>query len=91
MHTEALSAILGRPVVYHHRTHDAHRAVLLATGASAMVANLLRGLDRLFREGILAETTTTVAALTGRAARSAVDWLRENAALFQPSGAAAAR
>lgn len=88
---EALSAILGRPVVYHHRTHDAHRAVLLASGASAMVADLLLGLDRLFREGILAETTTTVAELTGRAARSAVDWLRENAALFQPSGAAAAR
>lgn len=82
---EELSSILGRTVSYHHRTHAEHREYLVASGVNEMVADLLLGLDRIFREGVLAETTTTVPELTGKNARSVADWLLENAAGFRPS------
>ncbi|SDA35969.1 NAD(P)H-binding protein [Sphingomonas sp. NFR15] len=75
---EELSHLLDRAVTYQHRSVADHRRLLVDTGASEMVADLLLGLDRIFREGILAETTTTVDDLLGRPARSASDWLEEH-------------
>jgi uncharacterized protein YbjT (DUF2867 family) len=78
-----LSRLLGREVTYTDRTPEEQRAALLATGMSDFVADLLLGLDQVFRESVLAETTSTVAALTGHAPRSVTDWLAENIALFR--------
>lgn len=80
---QELSHLLGRPVVYNDRSPTEHRAALLADGLSPLVADLLLGLDRLFRESALAETTSTFEKLTGRPPRSLSDWLRENIAVFQ--------
>lgn len=35
---------------YQHRTPSEHRKVLISSGASDLVADLLLGIDRLFRE-----------------------------------------
>jgi len=75
---EELSKLLDRPVTYQHRTRAEQRALLIASGSSEMVTDLLLGLDRIFREGVLAETTTTVSDLLGRPARSVVQWLTDN-------------
>lgn len=82
---EELSRILGRPVTYERRSHAEHREVLLSSGVSEMVADLLLGLDRIFKEGVLAETTTTVFDLTGKEARSAAAWLFDNRADYGAS------
>lgn len=79
-----LSTLLERPIVYQHRSREAHRKALLASGVSEMVADLLLGLDSIFRENVLAETTNTVTELTGQKGRSPTDWLRENVAGFKP-------
>ncbi len=78
-----LSRLLGRAVAYQHRQPEQHRAWLLAAGVDAMMADLLLGLDKVFRESALAETTSTVAELTGRAPRSPADWLADNLARFR--------
>jgi NAD(P)H dehydrogenase (quinone) len=75
---DALSHLLGRTVIYHHRTVAEHRTLLIGSGLSEMVADLLLGLDRIFREEILAETTTTVTDLLGRPPRTVAAWLTEN-------------
>jgi len=80
---EELSRLLGRTVEYRQRTIDAHRAILLASGVSEMVAELLLGLDRLFAESVLNETTNTISDLTGRKARPVSAWLSDNLALFR--------
>jgi len=80
---DELSHLLGRPVVYHHRSPAEHREALLADGQPALVADLLVGLDLLFSESALAESTSTVEKLTGQPPRSLSDWLRENIAIFQ--------
>lgn len=80
---EELSRLLGKPVTYRHRSPDEHRAVLIQSGLSDLVADVLLGIDRLFRDSVLAETTATVADLTGRAPRSVGDWLRENVQRFR--------
>ncbi|WP_404334749.1 NmrA family NAD(P)-binding protein [Sphingomonas sp. MMS12-HWE2-04] len=80
---ERLSQMLGRNIVYQHRTPTEHRAVLIDAGASEMVADLALGLDRLFRDSVLAETTETVSELTGKQPRSVADWLSDNLSLFQ--------
>lgn len=77
-----LSRLLDRPVTYARRTRAEHREVLVSSGVSEMVADLLLGLDRIFREDVLAETTTTVTDLTGKEARSAADWLFDNRGAF---------
>jgi uncharacterized protein YbjT (DUF2867 family) len=66
---EELSTLLGHPVVYQHRT--------------PFVADLLLGLDQMFRESTLAETTSTVEELTGRKPRSLREWLSENIDVFR--------
>lgn len=78
-----LSHILGRSVTYHHRTPDEQRAVLTEAGISELVADVLLGIDRLFRESVLAETTATFEDLTGKAPRSVGAWLSENIAAFR--------
>lgn len=82
---DELSRLLGRPVSYARRTRDEHRAILVASGLTEMVADLLLGLDRIFREGVLAETTATVTDLTGRKPRSVADWLLQNQGAFGPT------
>lgn len=80
---EELSRLLGHAVAYRHRSPAEHRAVLIAAGASEMVADLLLGLDRLFHSSVLAETTSTFTDLTGRQPRPVATWLRDNIAAFQ--------
>jgi uncharacterized protein YbjT (DUF2867 family) len=87
---EELSQLLGRPVTYAQRTRAEHREILVASGVSEMVADLLLGLDRIFRDGVLAETTKTVSDLTGKDARPVSGWLSDNRAAFGPSAEAAA-
>ncbi|WP_338641792.1 NmrA family NAD(P)-binding protein [Burkholderia pyrrocinia] len=82
---EELSRRLGKTVIYQHRSPDEQRDVLINSGASDLVADLLLGIDRLFRESVLAETTATVADLTGKAPRSVATWLGDNISAFQSS------
>lgn len=78
-----LSRLISRPVTYQPRTEQEHRAVLIASGVSEMVADLLLGLDRIFRDGVLAETTNTVTDLTGKKPRSVFEWLTDHLPSFE--------
>jgi NAD(P)H dehydrogenase (quinone) len=80
---EELSKLLGRTVTYQQRNPAEQREKLLASGLNEFVADLLLGLDRLFYQSALAETTSTVEELTGHATRSVAGWLRENISKFQ--------
>jgi uncharacterized protein YbjT (DUF2867 family) len=80
---DELSRLLGKTIVYQHRTPDDHRKVLIGSGVSELVADVLLGIDRLFRESVLAETTATFTDLTGKAPRSVGAWLSENIVAFQ--------
>jgi uncharacterized protein YbjT (DUF2867 family) len=80
---DELSGLLGRAVTYQHRSPAEQREKLLASGLSEFVADLLLGLDRVFYESVLAETTSTVRELTGHAPRPVADWLGDNISLFQ--------
>lgn len=86
---KTLSRLLGHDVQYEHRSRQQQRAVLIRSGVSEMVADLLLGLDRLFEESVLAETTGTFSDLTGREPRSVQAWLAENISLFSPRGGGA--
>jgi NAD(P)H dehydrogenase (quinone) len=80
---EEISKLLGRTVTYQQRSAAEQREKLLASGLNEFVADLLVGLDRLFHDSALAETTSTVENLTGHAPRSAVGWLSENISKFR--------
>src|SRR3984893_9789647 len=80
---EQLSSLLGHPVVYNHRSTEEQRATLLADGLPPLVADLLVGLDQMFRESALEETTSTVEALTGKSPRTLPQWLAENIEIFR--------
>ncbi len=80
---EQLSTLLGQPVAYNHRSPEEQRAALLADGLPPLVADLLVGLDQVFRESVLAETTSTVEALTGKPPRTLQQWLVENIEIFR--------
>jgi NAD(P)H dehydrogenase (quinone) len=80
---DELSGLLGRAVTYQHRSPAEQREKLLASGLSEFVADLLLGLDRVFYESVLAETTSTVRELTGHAPRPVTDWLGDNISLFR--------
>jgi NAD(P)H dehydrogenase (quinone) len=80
---EQLSNLLGHPVVYNHRSDEEQRARLLAEGLPPLVADLLVGLDQVFRESVLGETTSTVEALTGKPPRTLQQWLVENTEIFR--------
>jgi len=77
-----LSLLLGRRVTYGERSPEEQRSALVDAGTSEFVAELLLGLDQVFRESALAETTTTVQELTGHPPRTLPQWLQENLALF---------
>jgi NAD(P)H dehydrogenase (quinone) len=80
---DQLSSLLGHPVVYNHRSPEEQRAALLAEGLSPLVADLLAGLDQMFRESSLGETTSTVETLTGKPPRTLAQWLAENVEIFR--------
>ncbi len=80
---EHLSTLLGQPVAYVNRSPEEQRAALSADGLAPMVADLLVGLDQMFRESVLAETTSTVEALTGKPPRTLQQWLVENVGIFR--------
>jgi NAD(P)H dehydrogenase (quinone) len=80
---DEISGLLGRTVTYQHRSPAEQREKLLGSGLNEFVADLLLGLDRIFHESTLAETTSTVRELTGHAPRPVTDWLSDNIALFQ--------
>jgi uncharacterized protein YbjT (DUF2867 family) len=80
---EHLSTLLGQPVAYNHRSPEEQRAALLADGLPPLVADLLIGLDQVFRESVLGETTSTVEALTGKPPRTLQQWLVENIEIFR--------
>ncbi len=82
---EQLSSLLSHPVVYKHRSPEEQRAALLADGLPLLVADLLVGLDQVFRESVLGETTSTVEALTGKPPRTLPQWLAENIDMFRNS------
>lgn len=77
-----MSRCFGRSVTYHHRSPAAQRALLLDSGLTEFVADLLVGLDQTVYESVLAETTSTVQMLTRHAPRTLPDWLAQNVALF---------
>jgi NAD(P)H dehydrogenase (quinone) len=79
---EALSGLLGRPIIYNHCSPEERRSALLAGGKPPLVADLLVGLDQVFRESVLGETTLTVQELTGEAPRPLEAWLAENISAF---------
>jgi NAD(P)H dehydrogenase (quinone) len=80
---EQLSTLLGQPVAYNDRSPEEQRAALLADGLPPLVADLLVGLDQVFRESVLGETTSTVEALTGKPPRTLQQWLAENIEIFR--------
>jgi uncharacterized protein YbjT (DUF2867 family) len=80
---DELARLLGHPVAYVNRSPQAQREALLAEGLPPFVAELLLGLDHLYSESVLAETTSTVEELTGRAPRSLTQWLTDNISAFQ--------
>jgi len=80
---DQLSSLLGHPIVYNHRSPEEQRAALLADGLPPLVADLLVGLDQVFRESVLGETTSTVEALTGKPPRTLQQWLVENTEIFR--------
>lgn len=79
---EALSLELGHNVHYGRRSPAEHRDILIRSGVTEMAADLRLGLDRLFAESVLAETTTTVFDLIGKQPRSVASWLSDNVSLF---------
>lgn len=82
---EELSRLLGHTVTYTERSPAEQYAALLADGLSPFVADLLVGLDRVFRDSVLTEHTFTVEDLCGTPPRSLSDWLRENLDVFRRS------
>jgi NAD(P)H dehydrogenase (quinone) len=82
---DELSRLLGRKVIYEHRTLAAQRERLLSSGLNEFDADLLLGLDKVFRASALAETTSTVEELTGHAPRAVPAWLAENLDVFRTS------
>lgn len=80
---EEISKLLGRTITYQQRSPAEQREKLLASGLNEFVADLLLGLDRLFYESSLAETTSTIETLTGHAPRPVTGWLSENISKFR--------
>jgi NAD(P)H dehydrogenase (quinone) len=80
---DELSNLLGHPVVYINRSPAEERAALLASGLTPFVADLLVGLDQMFRESVLGETTSTVEELTGKPPGTLAQWLAENIEAFR--------
>jgi NAD(P)H dehydrogenase (quinone) len=80
---EELARLLGHAVTYVDRSPAEQREALLGAGLSPLVADVLVGLDQMFRESVIAETTSTVEELTGEAPRSLTEWLTDNLDAFR--------
>jgi NAD(P)H dehydrogenase (quinone) len=80
---DELSNLLGHAVVYRSRSPNEERAALLAAGLPPFVTDLLVGLEQMFRDSGLGETTSTVEELTGRPPRRLQQWLVENIDVFR--------
>jgi NAD(P)H dehydrogenase (quinone) len=80
---EELSRLLGHPVVYINRSLEEERAALLASGLPPFFADLIAGLEQMFRDSAIGETTSTVEELTGKPPRALPQWLAENIAVFR--------
>jgi NAD(P)H dehydrogenase (quinone) len=80
---EELSNMLGHSVVYICRSLEDERAALLVSGLTPFVAGLLVGLDQMFRESVLGETTSTCEELTGEPPGTLSQWLAENIEVFR--------
>jgi NAD(P)H dehydrogenase (quinone) len=78
-----LSRQLGRQVNYAPRTPDEHRAVLVESGMPRARADILVGLDRLFHDSALADTTATVEDLLGHPPMTVPDWLTGHLELYR--------
>lgn len=78
-----LARLLGHSVTYVDRSPAEQREALLGAGLSPLVADVLVGLDQMFRESVIAETTATVEELTGKAPRSLAEWLTDNLDVFR--------
>lgn len=80
---EAVSRLLGRKVTYLQRTLAEQRALVAAASLPPFVVDLIVGLDQVFRDSAIGETTSTFKELTGKAPRSLTAWLTEHIAAFQ--------
>ena len=77
-----LSAAVGTHVEYHARTEAQQRTVLESTGLSALMVDVLIGVDDITRDNVYAVPSPTVYDLTGHAPRSVKDWVNEHVSLF---------
>ena len=80
-----LSAVLGRPVEYIDVPDDQARSNLLAAGLPDWLVTNLVTLFGLIRQGVMAETTDTVQAVTGRPPRGFFQFATETASYFSAS------
>lgn len=79
---EILGTTLGRTLTFEPTPFDEARAQMLADGRpQALVDALLTSAERRPRSDLV---TTTVAELTGRPARTFLDWAGQNAGAFSP-------
>lgn len=79
---EAISRLLGRKVAYEHRAPDVQKQTLLDAGLTEMAAEISVGLDRIFHDSAMSETTNTYYDITGKEPKSVDDWLKRNIAHF---------
>ena len=77
-----LSAAVGTRVEYHARTEAQQRTVLESTGLSALMVDVLIGVDDITRDNVYAVPSPTVYDLTGHTPRSVKDWVNEHVPLF---------
>jgi NAD(P)H dehydrogenase (quinone) len=77
-----ISAALGTRVEYHARTEAQQRTVLESAGLSALMVDVLVGVDDITRDNVYAVPSPTVYDLTGHVPRSVKDWVNEHISLF---------
>ncbi|WP_230982012.1 hypothetical protein [Pseudomonas sp. Bc-h] len=80
---EELSGLLQRRVTYHQRPATEHAQRWSGIGATELLADLLTGMDLMYHESALSESTFTVEQMTGKPPRSLSDWLIENISLYR--------
>ncbi|MEZ0446546.1 SDR family oxidoreductase [Cellulomonas sp. ICMP 17802] len=73
---DAISTVIGAPVVHKHVSSDEHRAILLDAGLDEGTAGFVVTLDADIRRGDLADATADLRTLLGRPTTPLVDGLR---------------
>ena len=79
---DALTRVLGRPVVYDAVSIEERRAELAASGVAAWRVELLLGLDDINRTDLYATATQTVQVLTGHPPRTIEEYIERNREAF---------